>query len=356
MNVRRTYYAIGALNWFATVLPMAVMVLLAQSRGLSLSEIGLYLGLYSLTIMLLELPSGALADSVGRKRVLLAAYALAAVSRVVFLFAFDLAVFLAFAVLSGAARALSSGALEAWFIDSLQDADPEVDLQPALATGNSFHLAGLAVGTLTGGLLPQLFAHLPTASTAVITPLSTTVVASVLVQLGVVAFTALIMREARPAILPTSNAAVGLGGTCRRGLGSLALVLGDAYELTRRSRTLQLLLSADLVIGIVLTASELLWQPFYAANVGIGASETHVLGVVLAGCFGMGMVGNLAATPLSRLLKNRFALVSGLFQLLQGASFVLLAWQTNLVLATAFYWSTYFLRSAWSSPHATLFN
>lgn len=353
MNARRTYYAIGALNWFATVLPMAVMVLLAQSRGLSLSEVGLYMGLYSLTIVLLELPSGAIADSVGRKRVLVAAFAMAAISRLVFLAAFDLFAFLLFAALSGVARAFGSGALEAWFIDALQAEDPAVDLQPALATGNVFHLGGLAVGTLVGGLLPRLFAFLPSSPTAVLTPLSTTVVASVLVQLGVVALTAIVMREPRPTI---AMAATGLGGAWRRGLASVGRVLGDAFTLTRDSRTLRLLLSVDLVIGVVLTASELLWQPFYAGRLGVGAADTPVLGAVLAGCFAMGMVGNLAATPLTRLFKRRYALVAGLFQALQAASFVLLAWQTNLLLATAFFWSTYLMRSAWSSPHATLFN
>lgn len=133
-------------------------------------------------------------------------------------------------------------------------------------------------------------------------------------------------------------------------------VLVDAYELTRRNRTLQLLLGADLAVGLVLTGSELLWQPFYALHIGVGSDDTMVLGVVLAGCFAMGMLGNLAATPLSRLLGKRYALVAGLFQLLQAASFGLLAWQTNLFFATACYWSTYVMRSAWSSPHATLFN
>mgnify|MGYP006173545855 CR=1 FL=1 len=33
-------------------------------------------------------------------------------------------------VLYGVSRALSSGALDAWFIDALQAADPNVDLQP----------------------------------------------------------------------------------------------------------------------------------------------------------------------------------------------------------------------------------
>ena len=358
MSVRSTYYLVGSLNWFAIVLPMAVMVLLAQTRGFSLSQIGLYMGLYSLTIIALELPSGALADTVGRKRILLVAFALAAVARLVFLFTFDIVTLLSFAVLSGASRALSSGALEAWFIDALQADDADVDIQPALATGNSFHLLGLASGTLVGGVLPMLFSALPTSAEAVLTPLSSTVLASVVVQLIALAVCATTMKEPRPerSITPSGDYGLTRSGASDRGLRNVREVLADALELTKRNRTLQLLLGAELVVGLVLMTSELLWQPFYATNIGVGSDHTLVLGVVLAGCFGMGMVGNLAATPLSRLLGKRYAVVAGLFQLLQAASFGLLALQTNLLLATACYWSTYVMRSAWSSPHATLFN
>lgn len=355
MSVRGTYYLVGGLNWFATVLPMAVMVLLAQTRGFSLSQIGLYMGLYSLTIIALELPSGALADAAGRKRILLVAFALAAAAKLVFLFAFDLVTLLAFAVLSGTSRALSSGALEAWFIDTLQAEDPDVELQPALATGNAFHLLGLACGTLLGGVLPQLFDQLPATATSVLTPLSTTVVAAVIAQLLALGVCAVALREA-PLGRPTAPSKRPGRQALRSGLRVVREVLADAYTITRHNRTLQLLLGADLIVGLVLTGSELLWQPFYAVHVGLGADDTMILGVVLAGCFAMGMVGNLAATPLSRLLGKRYALVAGLFQLLQAASFGLLAWQTNLLLATACYWSTYVMRSAWSSPHAALFN
>ena len=54
-----------------------------------------------------------MADALGRKRAFLLGGALNAVARLVFLLAFDLTAFLAYAVVSGAARALSSGALEA---------------------------------------------------------------------------------------------------------------------------------------------------------------------------------------------------------------------------------------------------
>ncbi len=87
-HIRRTYYLIVSLFWLATALPMALMILLAQARGLDLFQVGILMGAYSLTIVLLEVPTGGLADALGRKRVTVIAYSCITVANIVFLFAF----------------------------------------------------------------------------------------------------------------------------------------------------------------------------------------------------------------------------------------------------------------------------
>jgi MFS family permease len=156
-SIRRRYAAVTFLYWFATALPMALSILLVQARGLTLTQVGLVLGVYSALIVLLELPTGGLADAVGRKRVALLAYALAALSSIALLLAFSFAAFLVAMGLYAVSRALSSGALDAWFVDALQAADPDVDLQPALAEVETVTLAALGAGALAGGALPGLF-------------------------------------------------------------------------------------------------------------------------------------------------------------------------------------------------------
>ena len=132
-SVRRRYYSITFLVWLATALPLSLSVLLAQARGIGLAEVGLALGIYSLTVVALEVPTGGLADAVGRKRVALVAFALAALYNLAFLFAFSFPTLLLAMILYGVSRALSSGALDAWFVDALLATDPDTDLQPALA-------------------------------------------------------------------------------------------------------------------------------------------------------------------------------------------------------------------------------
>lgn len=70
------YYLSNALLWFATALPAALLVLLLQDRGVTLLQVGFYYGVYALTVAVLEVPSGMLADSWGRKRTVLLAYTL----------------------------------------------------------------------------------------------------------------------------------------------------------------------------------------------------------------------------------------------------------------------------------------
>jgi MFS family permease len=127
----------------------------------------------------------------------LLAYSFMALSNVVFLVAFSFPVFLLFAVLQGIGRALASGALEAWFIDSLQEADhPEINLQPPLALAGTFELLSLGTGTLLSGVIPTLFRGFPEEGTAVFTPFSMTVVFSILMFM--VALFAVVLRARHP--------------------------------------------------------------------------------------------------------------------------------------------------------------
>ena len=351
LSPRRAYYLVTTLHWFGLVLPMAVTVLLAQSRGIGLTEVGLFMGLYSIVVAVLELPSGALADALGRKRAFLVGGALSIVARGIFLAAFDLTAFLAFAVVLGASRALTSGSLEAWFIDALQAEDPATDLQPVLAAASSFQLGGLAVGTVVGGALPTMFAELP--ADALISPLAVPLLASLVVQALALALAALAISET----------AAGFGAVAVRDAVRPAAVVGsirEALSSVASAPNLRLLLLADVAVGAVLASSENLWQPFFAAllpgdDVASGGG-TLALGVIIGGSFGVGILGNLLATRLVRLVGKRHALVAAAFQLAQGLAFLLLAVSGRFLVAAALFWLTYLTRAGWSSPHATLFH
>ena len=66
-SARRRYLILIALRWLPTGLLIPVTVLLALSRGLSLTEIGLVFSIQGLVVLALELPTGGLTDALGRR-------------------------------------------------------------------------------------------------------------------------------------------------------------------------------------------------------------------------------------------------------------------------------------------------
>ena len=154
-------------------------------------------GLATLLIALLEVPTGGLADRIGRKRTPLIAYAVKLLSTLVLLFAFSYPAFLLWGILSGVSWALTSGALEAWFIDKLYTLDPDMDIHPQLAVGNTVTSFALAVGTLADGVLPAAFAFLPAEGSEMLTPYATTVITSAALLFMAFCATALFVKEER---------------------------------------------------------------------------------------------------------------------------------------------------------------
>ena len=123
-SVQRRYLLLVLIRWLAAGLIIPVQVFLPLSRGLSLSQVGLVLAVQGFTVLALELPTGGLTDSWGRRPVQLVANAVGVVAVALFMFAQS---FLGFAValaVIGVFRALDSGPLDAWFVDATHVASP----------------------------------------------------------------------------------------------------------------------------------------------------------------------------------------------------------------------------------------
>ncbi|MEV7676606.1 MFS transporter [Streptomyces sp. NPDC088752] len=110
---------------------------------------------HSLAAALLELPTGSVADVLGRRITLTSALALNGFALVLQALGTSAST-LAFAmVLTGGARALASGPAEAWYVEAERRASgQEVDLRRGLAQGSAVASASMAVGILVGGGLP----------------------------------------------------------------------------------------------------------------------------------------------------------------------------------------------------------
>ena len=133
-----------------------IYALLFLEHGLSWEEFGILNGIWAITIIVLEVPSGALADTLGRKKLLV----LAAVCMMVEMLALLLApmngseyVFMLFAlnrVVSGLAEAAASGADEALAYDSLKEAGMENDWNKTLEKAQRFTSLAFFFAMMTG--------------------------------------------------------------------------------------------------------------------------------------------------------------------------------------------------------------
>src|SRR6185436_7501740 len=155
-GLTRRFVLLRALRWLPVGLVLPFMVITPESRGLSIGEIGAVFAVHSVVAIALEVPSGALADTVGRRRVMLAGAALTVVSLLLFAFAQSLVAFMAAVGLLAAGRALISGSLEAWYVDSLRLLDPSAPLTRGLSRGTAAEGIAMALGALVAGGLVTL--------------------------------------------------------------------------------------------------------------------------------------------------------------------------------------------------------
>ncbi|HET6447048.1 MAG TPA: MFS transporter [candidate division Zixibacteria bacterium] len=346
-RVQRIYYLSVSLFWLSIAITLPLMVLILQSRGVDLFQIGLLMGAYSLTIVILEVPTGGLADAIGRKRVAMLAYSIILIGGLVLLFSFSFAAFLLAFILSGVGRALASGSLDAWFVDTLLYLEPEIDIQPPLAKAGTITLISLGIGTLLGGLLPRALSSLPAEGTAVITPFTTTILVSGLVLAILLVVIGLFVDESQ-----THQD----DGTWKQGFRQVPSIVGEAVGLSRRNPTIVLLLGATLASGLALASIESFWSPHFAILIGGSEGNSLFFGALMAGSFLFGAFGSMASIPLSRLFKQRYALLASVFQGFQGLSLIVLALQGTVGLSVAFFWLLYLGMGVVNSPQATLMN
>lgn len=112
-GVTARFGLLAGLQEFAIWLPLPVMVLHMTDRGMDLALVGGAFGLRALMVVILEIPTGGLADAIGRKPVALMSQALTLVSFVVLLYAGGPGTAVLYAIFQGAGAALHSGALDA---------------------------------------------------------------------------------------------------------------------------------------------------------------------------------------------------------------------------------------------------
>ena len=130
-----------------------VMSRIYLEHGASIENLAIFITIYSITVIILEVPSGMMADVLGRKKIFILSHIALMAYYITTLFS-NSAVMLAFANLfHGVGRAFGSGSLEALLIDKAIEKEGEDNLKRINSQLIVLNSIALAVGAILGGIL-----------------------------------------------------------------------------------------------------------------------------------------------------------------------------------------------------------
>ena len=137
--------------------------------GISLTQVQIIQSWFMFWLFVLEIPTGAVADFIGRKHSVSLGAFVVAIAVLVYGSVPKFEIFLLGEFLFAVAMALISGADEALLYDSLKEAGREDERKKVFGKANSFHLFGMLVAAPVGSLIasrqglnaPMLFSAIP---------------------------------------------------------------------------------------------------------------------------------------------------------------------------------------------------
>ena len=265
------------LNSFSTGILTPVLTLVLCSHGASLSTVPVFLGIFAVTVMVLEVPSGVFADLKGRKNTFL-------MSHIFIWFSFftifrgNSPLFLALGnVFLGMGRAFGSGSMEAleidWYIEKNGESHlPEIN--SLLAKLDNF---GLAAGALLGGYLGYVEPDYSLNLTFLL------LAEAVLILMAIF----FVKEKGIKSKKPKQNLLNGFS---------------EMVKNIRRSRILCVICGMAAVLGFLLAAVETYWQP--SIKLYLPENLTWLLGIVNCSAYLGGSIGNTAGMRILSKMGN----------------------------------------------------
>jgi MFS family permease len=158
-RILRTYVTLTAVATGASSMIWGINTLFLLDAGLSIGETFAANAFFTVGMMLFEVPTGVVADTVGRRASYLLGAATLFGSTLLYLLLWQHhAPFVAWAVASallGLGFTFFSGATEAWLVDGLHATGYDGELDAAFAKGQIANGVAMLVGSVSGGLLAQ---------------------------------------------------------------------------------------------------------------------------------------------------------------------------------------------------------
>ena len=336
-QARRVFLLLTATRWLPVGLVIGIFSLLALERGLTLPQVMTYVAAQGIAVALLELPTSGFADAFGRKPVLVAAGVVNVVSGIAYAMAQSFWAFAVAAFLMGVYRALDSGPLEAWYVDTVHLHDPGGDVDRDLAHQGTVLGASIAATAVLSGALIALDPidgwH----------PFTLPLVLYVVLCAVHLAATLLLLRE------PPRGEGAGRAWASVR---ETPMVIRDGLHLVLRNRVLGALVAVELFWATGMVVFEQFQSLRLAELLGSETQAGAWSGPVAAVAWVVFAVGSALAGVLTpRIGVARTAILARVLNGLGAVVMGLVAGPVALVLA---YLVTYSLHGLAGAPHMAL--
>ncbi len=276
-GIIRTFLTANGLFTLATSLIWAVNTLFLLSAGLDIFTVMVVNAAFTVGQLAFEVPTGVVADTIGRKASFLLGIGALAVATVLYVLAAQLGLglpaFVAASVLLGFGFTCQTGAIDAWLVDALAHTGYDKPLDSVFASGQAVFGAATLAGTIGGGILGQIDLALPYYARSVVLVLA-------------FVFVAVVMRDV--GFEPRRFAWRRLGEETRA-------ILGAGTHYGWHNRTVRALFLAAAVQGSFFIFGFYSWQRYFLDL--LGRELVWVNGVVTAGFAIAGIVGNALVKP-----------------------------------------------------------
>ena len=331
----RLYSFILLLNSYITGLLVPVLSLLLIDKGATLSKLSILIGIYSFSVIVLELPTGIMADIIGRKKTFCLSLIVSLIFSVVIILGNGLIILCIGMLLYGLNRAISSGSFEALFIDSYINEFGKDRLHVATTRINVIDALGLSAGALTGGYLPEISSKYFSS----IGMYDLSLIVRIILTIIVLIFALIYIKET----VVYEN----------KQKGSLIEHIKNSSSIVTENKNIICIFISVFSTGFLFSSLETYWQPHFISLMP-NNSAMFLLGVMAFMYFAAAMAGNIIYGRIFSKYntKKMYLLLRSILAMV----LIITALQTNMVLFVVFYTLIYLFFGMANIPESVILN
>lgn len=320
------------LNYLPLGIYFPISTLFLLEKGYSFGWIGTAMAIFSITIFLFELPTGGFADKYGRITIYRISRIIYIISLGILLFFNSLMTLFIAMFLYGISRALSSGTMEAWYVDMHENIDATRELTKSLSLVAGVSPAAIGIWTLLGGAIPDL--NITFERFNLMGSYNLNIIIAIIAILLHLIITIIFFKDT----------------PCESKKETVSEYINNLFSIFKKSNSLKYLISISFFLGIGLSSVEGFWQPkvqLVAPN-----SPSFILGILASVYFFAATIGSLFSTKLTKMLGEKKTLF--LMKLFHGITLIGLSFSASLIGFTIGFVSIFIFHGALNGPHQSL--